>query len=81
MVGRFEIIVTKTSRLENEDLPRFVEKWNQGWKCFCIVGDYMKDSTALGLLNGMITEASEYYIYPVVNAQNHLNDQFSGICR
>lgn len=30
----------------------------------------MKDSTALGLLNGMITEASEYYIYPVVNAQN-----------
>lgn len=30
----------------------------------------MKDSTALGLLNGMITEASKYYIYPVVNAQN-----------
>lgn len=25
---------------------------------------------SLGLLNGMITEASEYYIYPVVNAQN-----------
>lgn len=30
----------------------------------------MKDSTALGLLDGMVAEASEYYIYPVVNAQN-----------
>lgn len=49
---------------------RFCGEMESGWKCFCIVGDYMKDSTALGLLNGMITEASEYYIYPVVNAQN-----------
>ena len=30
----------------------------------------MKDSTALGLLDGMVAEASEYYLYPVVNAQN-----------
>ena len=30
----------------------------------------MKDSTALGLLDGMLAEGSEYTLYPVVNAQN-----------
>ena len=57
--------------VENEDLPTIM--WRNGIKrgsVFCVVGDYMKDSTALGLLDGMVAEASEYYIYPVVNAQN-----------
>ena len=57
--------------VENEDLPTII--WRNGIKrgsVFCIAGDYMKDSTALGLLDGMVAEASEYYIYPVVNAQN-----------
>lgn len=57
--------------VENEDLPTIM--WRngiQGGSIFCIVGDYMKDSTALGLLDGMVTEASAYYIYPVINAQN-----------
>ena len=57
--------------VENEDLPTII--WRNGIKrgsIFCVVGDYMKDSTALGLLDGMVAEASEYYIYPVVNAQN-----------
>lgn len=57
--------------VENEDLPTIM--WRNGIKrgsVFCIVGDYLKDSTALGLLDGMVAEASEYYIYPVVNAQN-----------
>lgn len=70
MVGLLDHSNQKT-QVENEDLPTIL--WRNGIKggsVFCIVGDYMKDSTALGLLNGMITEASEYYIYPVVNAQN-----------
>ena len=70
MVGLLDHSKQKT-QVENEDLPTIL--WRNGIKggsVFCIVGDYMKDSTALGLLNGMITEASEYYIYPVVNAQN-----------
>lgn len=57
--------------VENEDLPTIM--WRNGIKrgsIFCVVGDYMKDSTALGLLDGMVAEASGYYIYPVVNAQN-----------
>ena len=57
--------------IENEELPTLI--WRNGIQngsVFCVVGDYMKDSTALGLLDGMVTEASQYYIYPVVNAQN-----------
>ena len=57
--------------VNNEDLPTII--WRngiEGGSVFAVVGDYMKDSTALGLLDGMVAEASEYYLYPVVNAQN-----------
>lgn len=57
--------------IRNEELPALI--WRNGiagGSVFAVVGDYMKDSTALGLLDGMVAEASEYYIYPVVNAQN-----------
>lgn len=61
----------KKETVENEELPTLI--WRNGIRngsIFCVVGDYMKDSTALGLLDGMVAEASSYYIYPVVNAQN-----------
>ena len=57
--------------VNNEDLPTII--WRngiEGGSVFAVVGDYLKDSTALGLLDGMVAEASEYYLYPVVNAQN-----------
>ena len=69
MVGLFD---KKTGKdVENEDLPKLI--WRNGIEngsIFAVVGDYMKDSTALGLLDGMRAEASQYTIYPVVNAQN-----------
>lgn len=70
MVGLLDQSKLK-KKVENEDLPTIM--WRNGIQSgsiFCVVGDYMKDSTALGLLDGMVAEASEYYIYPVVNAQN-----------
>mgnify|MGYP004477086491 FL=1 len=70
MVGLLD--QTKMNRsVNNEDLPTII--WRngiEGGSVFAVVGDYMKDSTALGLLDGMVAEASEYYLYPVVNAQN-----------
>ncbi len=57
--------------VENEKLPTII--WRNGIyssSVFVVVGDYMKDSTALGLLDGMLAEGSEYTVYPVVNAQN-----------
>ena len=70
MVGLLDQSKQKETE-ENEELPTLI--WRNGIRngsIFCVVGDYMKDSTALGLLDGMVAEASSYYIYPVVNAQN-----------
>ena len=70
MVGLLDQSKQKET-VENEELPTLI--WRNGIRngsIFCEVGDYMKDSTALGLLDGMVAEASSYYIYPVVNAQN-----------
>ena len=69
MVGLFD---EKTGKnVKNEDMPTLI--WRNGidyGSVFAVVGDYMKDSTALGLLDGMRAEAMQYIIYPVVNAQN-----------
>ena len=69
MVGLFD---EKTGKnVENEDLPTLI--WRNGidyGSVFAVVGDYMKDSTALGLLDGMRAEALQYTIYPIINAQN-----------
>lgn len=70
MVGLLDQSKQKET-VENEELPTLI--WRNGIRngsIFCVVGDYMKDSTALGLLDGMVAEASSYYIYPVVNVQN-----------
>lgn len=70
MVGLLDQSKQKET-VKNEELPTLI--WRNGIRngsIFCVVGDYMKDSTALGLLDGMVAEASSYYIYPVVNAQN-----------
>ena len=61
----------KWKKVKNEELPTLL--WRNGLYgkgVYSVVGDYMKDSTALGLLNGMVTEDVEYHIYPVINAQN-----------
>ena len=69
MVG---LLDEKTGKnVENEDLPTII--WRNGidyGSVFAVVGDYMKDSTALGLLDGKRAEALQYTIYPIVNAQN-----------
>ena len=69
MVGRLD---EKTGKnVENEDLPTII--WRNGidyGSVFAVVGDYMKDSTALGLLDGMRAEAQQYTVYPIINAQN-----------
>lgn len=69
MVG---LLDKKTGKnVENEDLPTII--WRNGidyGSVFAVVGNYMKDSTALGLLDGMRAEAQQYTVYPIINAQN-----------
>lgn len=59
------------ANVKNEDLPTLI--WRNGMdngSVFAVVGDYLKESSASGLLDGMLAEASDYTIYPIVNAQN-----------
>jgi len=65
--------------IENEELPAIV--WRNsfdGVKVFVINGDYLEDSTGLGLLSAIMSEMYSYYIYPVVNAQNVVYINYPG---
>lgn len=57
--------------IENEDLPTLI--WRNGidgGSVFAVCGNFLKDSTAIGILDGMIAESNQYTIYPIINAQN-----------
>ncbi len=57
----------------NELLPAVIWRNSLGKaQVFCVLGDYMSETTGLGILSAMINELSSYQIYPVVNAQNTL---------
>lgn len=79
MVGLLDEKKMKKEKLENEDLPTLI--WRNGIEngsIFAVCGDYLKDSTAIGILDGMVNEASEYTVYPIVNAQNLSMVNFPG---
>lgn len=66
-------------KIENEDLPTLI--WRNGingGSVFAVCGNFLKDSTAIGILDGMMAEADSYIIYPVVNAQNLTMLNFPG---
>ena len=39
---------------------------------FCVNGDFMSETSGLGILSAMAYELSSYQVYPIVNAQNTL---------
>lgn len=68
--------------LEKEDgatgyLPSLI--WRNSYKnsmVFAVCGDYMSSMAGLGILNSFCYEMKQYDIYPVVNAQNVLIQNF-----
>ncbi len=59
------------SKVENEYMPSILWRNSVGEaKVFAVNGDFMSELTGLGFLSGIVSECSEYYLYPVVNAQN-----------
>lgn len=57
-------------KIENELLPSLIWRHSvNGTFVYVVNGDYMKDSTGIGILDAMMTELHDYEIYPVVNAQ------------
>ena len=64
---------------ENEYLPAII--WRNSHKnaqVFAVNGDYMYDSTGLGMLSAMMMELHPYELYPIINAQNLTIANFPG---
>ncbi len=74
MVGLLE-----DESVENEYLPAIIwRSSHEDAKIFAVNGDYMYDSTGIGLLDAMMAELHSYEIYPVINAQNLTIVNFPG---
>lgn len=61
----------KKNNIQNESLPPIV--WRSYYDnsfVFSVNTDFFKDHTGLGMLTSMLSETNEYFIYPIVNAQN-----------
>lgn len=57
--------------VKNEYLPAIIwRNSHEDAKIFAVNGDYMYDSTGIGILSAMMAELHDYELYPVVNAQN-----------
>lgn len=72
--------IPKNPKVENEDYPPVI--WSKSFakaNVFVINGDFMEDSTGLGILTGILCETNEYTIYPVVNAQNLVLANYPGM--
>lgn len=58
---------------KNDFYPAIIWRNSLGsGQVFCVNGNYMSETTGLGILSAMIYELSSYQLYPVVNAQNTL---------
>ena len=65
--------------IENEYLPAII--WRNSYgdaRIFAVNGDYMCDSTGIGILDAMMAEIYPYELYPVINAQNLSIANFPG---
>ena len=68
--------------LENEDLPALIWRYslNQG-KVYVVNGDYLNGQLSAGLLTGFAADSEEYYLYPVVNAQVSIVENYPMIAK
>lgn len=67
-------------KIDNEYMPGILWRNSMGEaKIFAVNGDYMSTISGIGLLSGIVSECSDYYVYPVVNAQNLTMANFPGL--
>jgi len=72
-----EVRDQKALGIKNEDLPPIVWRNHiENGFVFCTNFDFFKDHTGLGMLTTMLSETQKYYIYPIVNAQNIIFQNF-----
>ncbi len=79
MVGMVDEELIKEEEHKNEYLPAIIwRNSHENAKVFVVNGDYLSDSTGLGILNAMMSELHSYELYPVINAQNITVANFPG---
>lgn len=72
MVGILDEMLEE-EEAKNEYFPGII--WRNSYgdaRIFAVNGDYMSDSTGIGILSAMVYETESYDLYPVINAQNLL---------
>jgi hypothetical protein len=63
--------------VENENQPSLVwrKRWNDAY-VFCINGEFIKDISGMGILSAIAYDAKDYDIYPAVDAQTYIVENF-----
>lgn len=80
MVGFVSDADRVSLNVKNEDMPAIIWRSNmKSGSVFALNGDYMK-SAGVGILDAMLYESREYYLYSVVNAQNLFITGFPDLC-
>lgn len=67
----------KKKEIKNEELPPIV--WRNHYEnsfVFSVNCDFFEDHTGLGILTAMLSETANYTIYPIVNAQSIICQNF-----
>lgn len=60
----------KKQKIKNEDLPPILWRYHTGKNfVFAVNADFFSDHTGLGMLTAMLAETGDYLLYPIVNAQ------------
>ena len=66
-----EIKDQKKKKIKNEDLPPILWRYHTGKNfIFAVNTDFFSNHTGLGMMTSMLAETEEYLIYPIVNAQS-----------
>ena len=66
-----EVKGQKAKKIKNEELPPLI--WRTYFNNSFILaanGEFFEDHTGLGILTSMLSETDDYFIYPIVNAQS-----------
>lgn len=68
--------------VKNEELPAIIWRNSIGTaRIFAVNGNYLKDNSGIGILDGMMYEMKDYDLYPVVNAQSMVVANYPVVAR
>lgn len=71
--------IQEEDKIKNEMLPAIIWRNNiKNTHVFCINGSYLSNMQGMGILAAIMSEISDYEVYPVVNARNLVIANYPG---